>query len=202
MTTAYPNTIIDQFELAAAAGANVAQMSQQLPLLIGKNFYAVGYSKLYKPDTSLEGLTSPQRTLNELPTVDIPRLEPLKILAARYVDSAGIVFMLRLPNGHEAISFTPKGSYLDADSSKPFFERVAGTLKTGIPKSLAQRDIDSIKRHTIYRGMKVSAVYLALGFPDKENDWGRGGKQLIFFDRLFVYLDHDNKVVDLQSLDK
>jgi len=41
-----------------------------------------------------------------------------------------------------------------------------------------------------------------LGFPAKENDWGRGGKQRIYLDRLFVYFGHGEKVEDWQSIDK
>ena len=41
---------------------------------------------------------------------------------------------------------------------------------------------------------------MALGFPTKENDWGRGGKQLIYSDTFFVYVNNDDKVEDWQSL--
>ena len=50
--------------------------------------------------------------------------------------------------------------------------------------------------------MSSGALECALGFPKQENDWGKGGKQLIFTDKLYVYVDEKKKVVDWQSLDR
>jgi hypothetical protein len=47
------------------------------------------------------------------------------------------------------------------------------------------------------------AVYYTIGFPEKENDWGRGGKQFIYFNNtLFVYIDGTEHVADWQSLER
>jgi hypothetical protein len=40
-----------------------------------------------------------------------------------------------------------------------------------------------------------------MGFPDKENDWGTGGKQLIYGKSFLVYVNRQETVVDWQSLD-
>jgi hypothetical protein len=50
--------------------------------------------------------------------------------------------------------------------------------------------------------MSSAALECALGFPKQENDWGKGGKQLIFTDKLYFYVDENEKVVDWQNLDK
>jgi hypothetical protein len=50
--------------------------------------------------------------------------------------------------------------------------------------------------------MKRESVVYLLGFPDKENDWGSGGKQLIFGKSVFVYLDRSERGMDWQSLDR
>jgi hypothetical protein len=203
--TGYPNTISTNIELAAAASALTERMSKELPLLVGKTVYAIGYSKLYQPDTSLEELAGvgSKGVLKQLWPTDVPLLEPLTILAAKYIDSTGVVFKLKLPNGKEALSFTHQLYYVEADTERPFPERVIGTLLMEIPKKLTQKEIDAIKKGTIFKGMTKDSLDYMIGFTDKENDWGRGGKQLIYYDgRLVVYLDKDNKVEDWQSFDK
>jgi hypothetical protein len=208
MHSTYPIIVAtdDNIELASAASALANQMSTELPRLIGKTVYAVGYSKLYQPDVSLEELTGlgSKGVLKQLWPNDVPLLEPLTVLAAKYIDATGVVFKLKLPNGKEALSFTNQIYYLDAGESenRPLIERVTGLLLLQIPKGLTQKEIDAIKHGTIFKGMSKDAVDYLLGFPDKENDWGRGGKQRIYSDRLFVYLDHDEKVEDWQSIDK
>ncbi len=196
----------NNIELASSASAIADQMSTELPRLVGKTVYAVGYSKLYQLDTSLEELTGlgSQGVLKQLRPSDVPLLEPLTILAAKYIDSTGVVFKLKLPNGKEALSFTDQIYYLDAHEgdNRPLIERVTAALLLQIPKGLTQKEVDAIKHGTIFKGMSKDGVDYLLGFPDKENDWGRGGKQRIYADRLFVYLDHDEKVEDWQSIDK
>jgi hypothetical protein len=54
----------------------------------------------------------------------------------------------------------------------------------------------------LFRGMSKDALDYAIGFKESENDWGRGGKQRIYFGgKLNVYLDNSGKVEDWQSLD-
>jgi hypothetical protein len=208
MYSSYPIIVAtgDNIELASAASALADQMSADLPRLIGKTVYAVGYSKLYQPDTSLEELTGlgSKGVLKQLWPSDVPLLEPLTILAAKYIDSTGVVFKLKLPNGKEALSFTNQIYYLDTHEGDngPLIERVTGLLRLQIPKELTQKELDAIKHRTIFKGMSKDAVDYLLGFPDKENDWGSGGKQRIYSDRLFVYFDRGEKVQDWQSIDK
>ena len=199
MLTGYPDRLtVGTIELESVAAAIAEQMAKGLPLLIGKDLYAVGFSRLYQPDTSLEELTGTVSFLKRLSPTDVPRLVPLPILAARYVEGAGVVFKLKLPNGSEAIAFTSQPSYQD----KPFFERVSGSLLVKMPSGLTQKDIDAIRQGSVSKGMRRDTLYYALGYPDKENNWGRGGKQLIYGDRLLFYLDENERVVDWQSLDR
>jgi hypothetical protein len=58
-----------------------------------------------------------------------------------------------------------------------------------------------IKHKTIYKGMKRDPLEYLFGFADKENDWGSGGKQLIYGKSFLVYLDHNERVVDWQAMD-
>ena len=50
--------------------------------------------------------------------------------------------------------------------------------------------------------MSSDTLDYTLGFKDSENDWGRGGKQQIYYGgKLVVYLDNSGHVVDWQSFD-
>ena len=207
MRTSYPLStgMGDDIELASSASAIADQMATELPRLVGQTVYAVGYSKLYQPDTSLEELTGVGSAVKRLWSTDVPLLEPLTVLAAKYIDGTGVAFKLKLPNGKEALSFTDQIMYLDALGLDPplLMKRVTGTLLLQIPKGLTQKEVDAIKHGTIFKGMSTDAVDYLLGFPDKENDWGRGGKQRIYLGgRMFVYFGHDEKVEDWQLIDK
>jgi hypothetical protein len=205
MTTQYPSTLAagSEVELTSVANATAEQMRRELPGIVNKTVYAVGFSRLYRPDTSLDEITK-QDAFKRISPADVPLLEPLKIVAAKYVDSAGVVIKIKLPNGEEALSLTsmlelqtPPG----AGVVQTFFERVIGSLLEEIPSSLTKKDLDAIRSGTIYRGMKEEAVEYTMGFPDKENDWGTGGKQLIYGKSFLVYVNRQETVVDWQSLD-
>jgi len=66
---------------------------------------------------------------------------------------------------------------------------------------ISAEELDAVKKRIVMRGMSTTALRLALGFPKKENDWGKGGKQLIFSEGFLVYVNEDNKVADWQILD-
>jgi hypothetical protein len=207
MTTAFPLTVTEKVEMASAAGALAEQMTKELPLLIGKNVYAVGFSKLYQPDTTLDELTGTSDILKRLSPTSVPRLVPLPILAAKYVDGIGVVFKLKLPNGSDALAFTPRLYYQEGtpfgdQSDRTFSRRVSGNLLVEIPSDLSQKDIDDIKVGSVSKGMRRRTLYYVVGFPDKENNWGRGGKQLMYGNRLLFYLDENERVVDWQSVDR
>ena len=59
-----------------------------------------------------------------------PFLEPLQIIAVRYVDSVrGVVLKLRMPNGSEALAYTSH-VYLDnVPKDAPLLERISGSLQ-------------------------------------------------------------------------
>src|ERR1019366_38883 len=119
------------------------------PRLVGKTVYAVRYSELYQPDTSLDELTRKEKQL--WPRRDVPLLEPLTVLATKYIESTGVVFKLKLPNGKEALSFTNQNYYLDTGDAddRPLIQRVTGTLLSQIPTGLTRKEIDAIKDGTI-----------------------------------------------------
>lgn len=199
-TTAYPNTLSLNLQLAAKYQELQQDIANRLPQMIGRTVYAVGYSHLYKPDSSLEDMTGDDEILARLSILDMPLLQPIEVVNAKYI-ADGIVLKLKLPDGNMALSYTGGDSLREQTTDENLFTRMFGSLLTEMPKLTAE-EIHAIKNGTIFKGMSKDALYDALGFPKSENDWGSGGTQLIFTDTFYVYLDDHDKVVDWQGLDE
>jgi hypothetical protein len=83
----------------------------------------------------------------------------------------------------------------------PFLQKIAYSFLTSIPKTLSTAEVEAIKNGSIFRGMSLTALHYSWGYPQKENDWGSTGKQLIYTNTLFVYI-RDKKIVDWQALSR
>lgn len=203
ITTAYPSTVDLAIQLAVAQEALAKEMSANIGSVVGKKLYAAGFSRLYQPDSTLEEMEGLSEIIKRIPITEIPLLEPLVITAAKYVETpdelmhTAVVLKLKLPDGREALSIT--SSFTDVDKDATFLEKISGFLLTTVPKDLTPQEIAAIKKISVFRGMRKEAVHYALGFPKEENDWGKGGKQLIYTDDLIIYVNNQEKVVDWQS---
>ena len=197
MTSAYPNTIDLDVKLASEQNALSQEMAAKLPSVVGKTFYACGFTDLYSTDATLEEILGTSRILKQL--TDVPFLVPIKVTAAKYNDSANAVILkLKLPDGRDALAVASSDQLTEKDET--FMQRISASLLSEIPKKLTPQEITAIKKRSIFRGMSKDALYYSLGLPKSENDWGRGGKQFVYTDTLMIYLDNQNKVVDWQSL--
>jgi len=197
MTSAYPNTIDLDVKLASEEDALAQEMTAKLPAVVGKTFYACGFTDLYSTDATLEEILGTSRILKQL--TEVPLLVPLKVTAAKYNESANAVILkLQLPDGRDALAVASGDQLTQKDEA--FMERISASLLREIPKKLTPLEITAIKKRSVFRGMSRDALYYSLGLPKSENDWGQGGKQLVYTDTLMVYLNNQNKVVDWQSL--
>jgi hypothetical protein len=199
-TAAFPNTISGNLDLASGASTLADQINAKLPRLIGKTVYVVEWSTLWQPNTSLEEMTEVGSYRSKFRLDEIPRLQPLRIIAGKYIESVGVVYKLKLPNGKEALSFESQEMIANnVDPDQPFESRLLGSLLTSIPKFPPQV-MEVVKQGWLIRGMSKFAMECSIGFSDKENDWGRGGKQIIYHGgSLIVYLDKNENVVDWQT---
>lgn len=198
MTTGYPSTISLDVRLVSAQNAIVQEMATKLPGVVGKTLFACGLTSLYHPDATLDELLGTSRSLKQIS--DVPYLVPLKVTAAKYDEATdAVILKVKLPDGRYALTIA-SGDQL-TDQGLSFMKRISGSLLSEIPKKLTPQEIAAIKKPSIFRGMSRDALYCSMGLPKSENDWGRGGKQLIYADTLMVYLNNQNKVVDWQSQD-
>lgn len=208
MTTSYLSLIFSDsdltrpLKLVSEKNDRAALIKSQLASIVGKTVYAVGYSELFLPTASLESLMETS-SYNAQQTLEFPRLEPMTIVKAVYIDEKDVVVLkLRDADGREYLCL----SHFDSrDGKVTFLERVVESypalLHASIRTALTPREIEAIRKGNIFKGMSKQAVHYTVGFPEKENDWGRNGKQLIYFhNTLFVYIDATEHVVDWQSM--
>lgn len=177
-------------EDAAAKKAAEELWSSRTQQLIGKQVYATALSKIYRADATLPDMAADRgRTYT-------PQLFPLKIVAAKWnQDAACFIVKLELPGGEYALSFIwPEGR--QGALIKDDMDCKGSQLLGSVPAFLSASEIQSVQRASVAPGMSYLAVEYAVGFPDHENDWGRGGKQLIYKSGLNVYLGLDGKVMD------
>lgn len=192
-----------EFMLASDRDSHAKIIQESLPSIVGKKLYAVHDSLLFGPDiTPTELLDLGSRMTKQVR--DVPLLTPMTIIAAAYNQRYDfIVYKLRLDTGREVISAS---RYRDDDVSangndNSFLGRSVSTLLLNIPSNLTPREIAAISSGKIFRGMSRQAVYYSWGSTG-ENDYGSGGKQLIYGENQFVYLDRSGTVTDWQSLNK
>jgi hypothetical protein len=185
--------------LVSERDAHAAIIAQNLPNTIGRKVYAIHQSLVFGPEITPDdvlNLGGYGKTLE-----DVPLLTPMTIVGANYNPRYDfIAWKLRLPDGREIISAS---RYRDDASSNvgndnSFLGRSIGSLLMAVPPDLTPREVEAIKSKKIFRGMSRRAVFYSWG-ATTENDYGRGGKQLVYGDNQFVYLDLDGKVTNWQS---
>ena len=203
ITTGYYNTIIGtNLELVSKAYLIKNEISKNINSLIGKTIFPVAYSIIFPPNADLKDITDIlQRDFNKMR--DVPNFTPLKLIKAKYLENEnGILLKVEFLGDRNGIIFsefpTDKSSQKWSFLTKATYS--SGVL-TQIPKDLTAKEVKAVRDGSIFRGMSIDALHYSLGFPQEENDWGSGGKQLIYGDSVFVYIKSD-KVVDWQLLSK
>ena len=190
-----------EFMLASVRDAHAEIMRQDLQTTIGQKFYAVHDSLLLPADITPEDLLDlGKRETKRLD--DVTLLAPMTIVAANYNDRYDfVVWKLRLSDGREVISaarYRDDLSEAEAGNAPSFVRRVAGTLLLNVPPNLTAQEISAIRDRKIFRGMSRRALLYSWG-AGSENDYGKGGKQLVY-GKQFVYLDAHDRITDWQTV--
>ncbi|MDR3414278.1 MAG: hypothetical protein P4L87_25510 [Formivibrio sp.] len=192
-----------EFMLVSARDDHAAVITPNLSSTIGQKVYAIYDSLLFGPDiTPVDMLDLGRRETKRVR--DVPLLTQMTVVAAKYNDRYDfIVWKLRLDDGREVITAS---RYRDEDVSKigndnSFLGRSISTLLLKVPSNLTAQEIAAIRTKKIFRGMSRQAVIYSWGTAS-ENDYGKGGKQMVYGDNQFVYLDNNGKVTDWQNIDR
>ena len=206
MTTQYPTTLANAslVEPVSVIGTAAERIERELPYIVGDSVYAAGFTQLYRPESTTDEIVN-QDDAKRVPPEDVPLLVPLTILAAKYVDTAGVVIEVELPDGDKALALTTVPQLLLPPlngKAQSFLERVIGLFLVEIPPKLTKRELAAIKNGSIYRGMRLNALEYVMGFPDKESTTKEGVKQLLFRNSLLVSMSYSGTVADWKFLDE
>jgi hypothetical protein len=215
-TVSTDSFLLDRYViLVRGRDRHAALMSTSLRSVVGRQLYACADSRLYPVSTSLSELVAAVDSYSTLETKrvrDVPLLQPLTILEAKFFpEHDAIVKKLRLSDGRDVLTID---RYRDSDdkpildenftyNDESFLQKASGSslLITSIPSVLDSHDIAAVQNRQILTGMSRRALRCGYGTPDKVNDWGSGGRQLVYYGgRLLVYLDADGRVSDRQAL--
>jgi hypothetical protein len=202
VSTDYPTGFGELFTLASLRDSHAEMIDANLNSVIGRSLYATAMSNIYEPSATLEGLLDRLDGGNKVMS-DVPLLAPLTITSAKYFrEHDTVVLKLRFPDGRYGLVGTQYRDENWGQGRDAFLGRIAGFLEVAVPQKLTGKEIAAIKRREIFRGMSKDALFYSVGVTIDENDWGKGGKQLIYGDNVLVYLDQAGRVTDWQSLQK
>lgn len=200
MCTSYP-IMMKQIAIPEQQAAKHEEIIRKAAAaMVGKPVYAAANSHFYHPDLSvvdaMEVVRSGYATHDVERVPDVPLLQPLTVLGATYLKPAdAMVLTLRTPSGSNVVSVVTCDGKEDS-----CYENYGSYLFSQIPSGFTPDEISAIKNQTFFTGMSRKALYMAIGFPDHENDYGKGGYQLVYYDgKLMIYLDKDERIVDSQS---
>jgi hypothetical protein len=200
MATTFPISAEDIAVPAEDAARHLAAMQAGATAMLGKKVYAIAYSHFYYPDLkvadAVEVVQSGYASTSVDQVRDVPHLQPLTVTKAGFLKAANALLLtLTLPDGRNVISMVKCDGKDDS-----CFGNYGSELFAEIPSGLTAEEIEAIRRGTYFTGMSKGALYMSIGLPDRENDYGRGGYQLVYADgKVLIYTDAEGKITDSQS---
>lgn len=171
-----------------------AAMEKVLEALQGKTIYNNGNTVLLDVTISLADLEQPGRR-DGARDRSSPNLMPLQVLESRILDAQNAVILkVRMADGQERVVFGDL-TYYELRKGPEFtpLERMGLHVHTSIPKRFSAQEMKAIRDKTIFTGMSEAGLFWSWGYPDKINDYGRGGKQYVYGTSQYVYVS--NKLV-------
>ena len=199
--SSYDSMMGRNLQLASRADALKNEVEAALSQLIGKTLYKAGFTELLPSTMSLSDLLDYKK--RELSSDrGIENLTALKVVDAKFFEGEkAVVVKVELSDGQTRLLFGSCDLFDGTNRSKRSqIEKLSLLAELKIPSKFSTKELSGIRNHKIFPGMSENALYWSWGFPQQTNDWGRGGKQHIYFKRLFVYVS-GGSIRDWQSLD-
>jgi len=135
--------------------------------------------------------------------LDVRNLTPLKIISWKYFPDEGrSTLNVELPN-KEIMVLVGMFASLHDPARKELRDRLSELgifVDEEIPKRFTKKEIQAIDNMEFFIGMSQEAASYALGRPEKTNDYGRAGMQLIYDDHHLLIYTKGYKVVDYQRI--
>jgi len=185
--------------LAVAQDKASVPTPEEMKAIVGKTLYADANSVMYEEDTADSKMVGDE-WVGHLKLKKFERMKPIEIASAEYLpDDKVAVIHLKFLDGGKAKAFGR------VDGIGTLFEKIIShaSLLSKVPKSLTDEEISAIEHGSFFVGMSEWALYEAMGPPGKTNDYGNGGKQLIYLDGgLLIYVNTEGKIIDRQFIDR
>jgi hypothetical protein len=197
-----PYGALRSFRLLEEDAKRRAIISAELQRAVGTKVYAVAYSELFKIDSSLDDLVNENSAQRARA---VPRLAPLSIVAANFDASADLIILkLVSETNQQYLAISQIHSIPRAEASfREELLRGPALISEEFLRDLSAKEVSAIKTGTVFVGMSETSLAWSVGFANRKNDWGRGGKQYVYDGgRLFVYLDANNRVVNWQRFER
>lgn len=196
----YPSMLGRTLHLASRADSIKKEVEHTLTQLMGKTLYNAGYTSLLDSTLSVRDLLDyNKRTYSRDRNTN--NLTPLKVVDAKFLEAENaVVVKVELPDGDLKLLFGSLEHYETKLGYIPTrLQRLNISAEEKIPSRFSARELAAIKNKQIFRGMSQDALYWSWGYPKTSNDWGRGGKQHIYGDSQYVYVQ-GGTVTDWQTL--
>jgi len=189
-------------EVAQATVTYEEDINARLGGLVGLTVYKTGATKLFDENLNQDRvLDNFSQYIARTSHLDVPNLTPIKIVEAKYLTGqAAALIKIEIPGGQHKYLIGNAGLRFGFKHERIEFLRELGVdVIDQIPKYLTKRETSAVRQGLVLRGMSETALYLSRGFPDKTNDWGIAGEQLIYGKSIYIYV-RDGRVTDMQRL--
>jgi len=188
--TFYTILMSSSLHLASRADSLKKEIDSYLVQLINKKLYKTGYTELANSALSLKDLLDDNKR-GLARDYETKNLTPLKVVEAKLLEAENaIVLKVELPDRDTRLLFGKLDFYdLGPAGEQTRLQRMQIYAEEKIPTKFAPKELVAIKDGKIFRGMSEDALYWSWGYPEKSNDWGRGGKQHIYHGSQYVYVE-------------
>jgi len=173
--------------------ATKQKLQKQIDAKIGSSVYPEPGAEVFSDTSSMSDL------IHARVPITPPYLSPLQIVSGRIIDFEGQTYSVLKVKSEVGVSYllcTKVGLYTPTS--------VLGQHLLTDVSIFSATDLSAVRSATPRRGMSLHALYIMWGVESKDNDYGRGGHQLIY-DRngyeALVYVS-DDIVTDIQTLPK
>jgi hypothetical protein len=186
----------DAFTLSSVKERHKQEAAALARQLTGKSLYLTHLTRIYDAGLTTENIETIKAGIgySEARILDFPLLTPIPVLETRYSPQRDFtLILLQLPGGRKAL-YIP-GCIEETPSAKKY-----ECAFTSMPTFLTKREVEAIRKGSVFIGMSEPALYMLMGFPDHTNESLVGHTQLVYL-TAYIYIDNDKKVVEVQSHD-
>src|ERR1019366_952832 len=186
----------DAFSLTSVRERHQQEAAALARGLSGKSLYLTQLTRIYDMGLTSANIETVKAGIgySEAQIHDVPLLTPIPVIGTRYSTERDFtIVQLQLPDGRKAL-YIP-GCIEDNPTPKKYT-----CASTSMPGFLSNREIEAIRKGSVFVGMSEPALYMSIGFPKDTNESLIGHTQLVY-PTAYIYLDENKKVLEVQSHD-